>query len=405
MPTRYWLVGRREVLAVSRLESTGRRAPRRSGGRPGVDRRCARSIRRRARRVHPRRPQRPPPTRRRRWHSHRRQVSPRPLRLVPRRRRRRRGGAGWRASSRINDDRADHSPRRRRHNGGRGRRTACDPAGRGHAQQHGVHLRSSTPRGADQRDRRNGRSSRRHGPRAAAGDRGRRCVHRRRPGRGRRRCRVRWAAAVAVPARSRGGGGGLSHGRDRGRSGPRPQPRPPFLGGRLDRRRLLHRRRRDALPAPRRGHRGRRSSTNRSSRISHDRGSTRRSAPVTAVVSGPAVVRQAGDAAPARRQRLPAVERGEDAQRLVAHAVGTAAPQQHDRPDSPSRRVQLSVRHTRSRAPGRHGLRLRPVRRQLVRRRGQHQQRDPRRDAVRHRRATGSISATPATDTSPRPSP
>ena len=51
MPTRYWLVGKREVLAVSRLESRGARRRAESEIDPGADRRRSCPLRRRARRA------------------------------------------------------------------------------------------------------------------------------------------------------------------------------------------------------------------------------------------------------------------------------------------------------------------------------------------------------------------
>ena len=98
MPTRYWLVGPAEVVAVSRLESTG--AVRRAEAEidPDGGRRRAPPLRPRTRRGDAGRSHRPTPERRRGRHAHRREVPARALRLVPGRRRRRRRRLGGRTS-------------------------------------------------------------------------------------------------------------------------------------------------------------------------------------------------------------------------------------------------------------------------------------------------------------------
>ncbi len=117
MPTRYWLVGAEAAAAVGRLEAAGgvRRAEADVAPEAVADAHARYAAERDA--AVPAAPRRPHPERRGGRHPDRRQVPPRPLRLVPGGRRRPRGPMGRRPAGR----RRDREPIVRDRRGGRHR--------------------------------------------------------------------------------------------------------------------------------------------------------------------------------------------------------------------------------------------------------------------------------------------
>ena len=99
-----------------------------------------------------------------------------------------------------------------------------------------------------------------------------------------------------------------------------------------------------------------------------------------------APLRQPGDAAAARRPGLRRLARGPPAQRGVADAVGATAPAPPVRPHRQPRGLRVALRGPRARRRRRPVVRLRLVRRRPPLRRGQRQPRPARRPADRHDR-------------------